>query len=491
MKKHAMPRVLRALISNPRLRGGVPGALATLLAVVVVVAVNIAVSMLEDDNAWTIDCTYNQVTVQSEATKAVIDGLSKDVDIYLFASSGEENIALRTLLARYEARSARVRVIERDLAQSPVLAASLTDSLDGASVENGSVVVHCPETARARVLSADDFVTSAYDEQSASFVPTGIIYEKSISQALSYVTSDTLARVQMLQGHGELDASEASFLLATLKDADYQVSAVNLSQGDALDADALLMILSPVRDLSAADLEAILDFCAQGGSLLVTGDYADPVSLSNLNTLLRCYGVSPLPGVLVADTAQAGTYYDNYPSYIVPEMPQNEFTGGLISAGMDLLILPGARAYAVSPVQDKDVAVYPLLQSGSQSYIRDHTDGLLTLEKQPGDLVGAQTAALLSSWTQQNGLRSRALVIGSSGALTTEWIAGLTYSETFLLTMTRALVGTSEISLPIDARPIRTSMVVSEPTLLLLVIGLLPLLALCAALVVLAPRRNR
>lgn len=493
----AKPR-LSKLLSNRKFRCGGFSLVLTALMIALVVCVNCLASALENTYALTLDCSYNALTTQSETTKAVLDSLSKDVHLYLLnsgASDSSDSALLDTddltaLLQRYAASSARVTWSEENLIKNPTFKTRFQDMLGENDITSDCLIVYCAETSRARVLNSGDYLTYSYNTDTGYYELGGYTYEKSITEAILYVTQDELPTLQLLTGHGELTADDTSILENKLTSNNYYVKRVTLLGETELDVSSPLMILCPQLDLSTKELEALYAFAKAGGNFFFISQYTDPVNLPNFNALLLSFGVVPLDGLCVAESTDAQSYYPDSPAILIPYMQATDATQTLIDSGKDVLLMTGARAFDVTAGDAADLSVDVLLKSGS-AYLRAYQDGNASLDKQEGDKEGTFNLSLLSTWTQTDGTRSRMFVIGNAGIFTDDWLYANTYSSEFLLQMLRTLLGKQPINLSIVQKSAaRASLSLGSLAVPTAVALLLPMLALILALCVLLPKRN-
>ena len=76
------------------------------------------------------------------------------------------------------------------------------------------------------------------DQDAQAFRLSGLAYEKSIVEALLYVTMDTVPGIRILSGHGELGETETIYMEDYLRSHHFEVTRVNLLSGDSLSPDA-------------------------------------------------------------------------------------------------------------------------------------------------------------------------------------------------------------------------------------------------------------
>lgn len=475
---------------NRKLRCGGFSVLLSCLAVMICVLVIFLCDAVENKYALTRDFSFNAATMQGEVSRTVIDQLEKDVHIYAVIPQTGENNTLMQLLERYDAASEHISLSRESILKNPVLMERFSDAIGENKVSDDCLIVHCAQTGRTRVLDADDYYVYAYDTQTGVFSEAGLTYEKSITEAILYVSGDELPLLQILTGQGELTKSDVSAMESLLVSANYEVKWVQLGE-DALDAQSPLMILSPYFDFSENELLEMMDFAMAGGDFLIATQYTDPLDMENFNALLRAYGVEILPGLVIADSEDTDSYYADTPVWLMPYMQETVATLPLMESAMDILLLPGARAFEILETAGANMNVFPVLESG-KAYIRNYHDGQDTALQQPEDLAGYFPLAVWTDKMFDDGAISHALIIGNVDVLTDSWLQNNTHASSFLLQMLRSLQGKSPVNLDIVPKnALREGLKLTGITPAVIVTVLLPLLVLCGALLVLLPRKRR
>lgn len=478
------------LIRNRKVRCGGFSVVLTALVICLCAAVAALADGLEKRYALTGDYSFNAATLQGDVSRAVLEGLEKDVHIYAVIPAEGENQTLMQLLERMQALSAHLTVRRENIAKNPVLTERFSDALGDNKVTDDCLIIHCPQTGRSRVLDEDDYYTYAYDTKTGQFSQAGFTYEKSVTEALLYVTEDTLPTVQLLTGQGELTKADVSALEQLLVSANYGVEWVQLGQ-HTLDPQSPLLILSPTLDLTEQELDMLMAYAAAGGDFLIAVQYSDPMNLSRFNALLRAYGVEMLPGLVIASQEDKDSYYGDLPVYLMPYMQETEATRPLMENAMDILVLPGARAFRIETGNGSRVQAAPVLQTG-KAYIRNYTDGLATTDQQETDLTGTFALAVWTDKMFEDGTQSHALVIGNADVLCDEWMHNNTHAASFVLQMLRSLQGMSPVNLDIVPKnALREGLQMTGLAPAMAVTLLLPVLVLIGALLVLLPRRSR
>lgn len=404
MKKRLSSLLLR--FRQPKWRHGKLGALLVAGFLAICVLVNVFVQALEDEYGWRTDLSFNAYATTGEQTRAVLDRLENDVDLYLLYQSGAEDTQLLQLLNRYAVLSRpRDRQGYCRSRRTPAFLTHLPGDTDK-TAQADSVIVSCDATGRYKILDYTDFLTQGYDIESGTFQPEGLSYEKSLTEAIASVAQTDPPTVGVLQGHGELTPDALALLLSFLESNGYDHVTVDLSAEGALTDVALLLIASPQKDFSDTELEEINEFAKEGGSLFITRDYTDPLdSMPNYLSLLRSYGVTPLSGIVV----DPGAYHEN-PLAIVPYMEELDMTQSLISSGMDVLLMPAACAFETPGEPDHSLTTGTVLKTSDQSYLRDLSDGIDSVDQQPGDRSGELSVALYAHRMHANGNISRLFI---------------------------------------------------------------------------------
>lgn len=479
----------KKITQNAKFRCGAFAICITIGVTILILLLGAAADAIENRYALTLDCSFNAVTTYGDVTKAVLEHLDKSVTIYAIAPEDGKNDTLMDLLNRYNA-SERVTVEEVSALKNPTLIAKYSDYLENHSVYNDCLIIVCEKTGQVRVLDEDDYYQYSYDVETGTFSYAAYSYEKSITEAILYVSMDERPVVQILYGNGEITRSDIIEMENLLVSANYEVKWVSLLAGDTLNPENPLMILSPTYDFSDWELAKLVSFGKAGGDFFVISRYSDPLESSNMNALLRSYGVELLPGLVIAKVEAAGTYYSDIPVSLLPEIQNTDMTENLVAAGQTTIMLTGSRAFGIVDDLDINVTVTPILKTGD-AYIRQFQDGSEYADQQPSDPEGIFDVALWSDRMYEDGTISHLFIMGNVSAFTDIWVRGFTASTPFLLQMIRSLQGKTPVNLDILPRDaLREGLTVGSITPAIIVIIMLPLIILIGALMVLLPRKN-
>ncbi len=477
---------------EPRWRHGKLGALLMAGFIAICVLLNVGVKALEDEYGWKQDLSFNSYATTGSETKAAMNRLDNDVELYLLYQNGAVDSQLLALLERYEVLSDRVTVTTIDLNTNPGIVARFEPDFTH-PIEADTVIVYCPQTGRYKLLNYyEDFITQSYNIETGQFELAGLAYEKSLTEAIVYVTQDQIPTIGVLQGHGELNEESLSVLINFLKSNNCDVRTVNLLQGDTLEGVDLLLIAAPQKDFTEGELETISDYALEGGNMFVLRDYTDPIdSMPNYQALLRSYGVVPLTGVVIAGAEDKGSYHEEQ-LQLLPYMVELDMTQPLLQGGMDILLMPAASAFETPGEPTDTLTVGTVLKTGPNAYVRNIFDGNESIDRQPDDVHGELSVALISHRMHANGNISRMFIAGCSSTFINEYVFQRTYAEEFILMLMNELLPQKTITLDIMASAaVRPALTVGSQTTGIVLTVAVPLLVLLVGLCVLLPRRSR
>jgi hypothetical protein len=480
-----------AMLRKPKWRFGSYSAMVMSLLIAIGILLNIGINSLETNYGWQRDFSFNGYTMTGEETEAAVATLSEPITLYLLYQSDDLDSQLYEVLMRYQRLSDLITVKTVDLAKNPGFISLFEGDLQS-SIATDTVVVSCEATGRHTILSYEDFITQGYDIGTGSFEIAGLAYEKSVTEALLYVSQSEVPMIGISQGHGELSTDTMETLISFLQSNSYDVKTVNLLAGDTLDGIDLLIIADPYKDFTESEIETLKAYAQNGGSFFVIRDYTDPLDLQNYQSLLKSYGVIPLPGIVVAGEEDTGSYYGER-IYLLPYFNYMDMTLPLIESGMDVLLLVGASAFETPDDQtDSSLSVATVLKSGVNAYLRDTTEGDGSIDYQEGDRKGELSLAILSARMHSNGNISRMFAIGNSTVFTDEYIYQRTFNQEFIMQLLYELLPQKSVSLDIIAKTaLHPGLTVQSVGPAIALLASLPVLILLLALFVLMPRRNR
>ena len=259
---------IRDFLSLRTTRHGANMGTVILVAIVGLGAVNFI--SYKKNKKW--DLTEEKINSLSDQSVQVLTGLTEDVQVLGFFAQnaqGAEQVRAQfdQVTKLFTDESAKVKIQVFDPLKRPDLQKEY-----GIEV-NGTVV-----------LKYKDRKTTIQE-----------VSEESLTNALIKVTRSTNKVVYFMQGHGEMDIENhdkpegAGQLKKELESASYDVKTFKFVETGKIPEDAsLIAIIGPKQPLLQPELDALLEYAANGGALLLA---MDPGMKHNLGDLSKKLGV--------------------------------------------------------------------------------------------------------------------------------------------------------------------------------------------------------
>ncbi len=312
------------------------------LLIVAAFLINLVAGLLAQRYELTLDLTANAAYQIGEETRALLQGLDRDVEIYVLAT--EDGFAgsaylvqAQRILEQYPKISSRVTLTYVDALSDPTFAARFPQL----TLAQGDVLVTCGDRLRQLQL-ADLF--NITQSQAGGMVIRSSRAEEVLSSAILHVTSDEQVRVAVLVGHGMATTEAFARLLVA---NNYELADVNLATDALDDTYDLALLLAPRIDLSEEALSKLDAFLYNNGTYGKTLFYSADVAqeqLPNLAAFLSEWGLVVDEGA-VFETTPARTYQVQ-PYYPVAEYVDATYREQLIDASAPVL-MPLARPLTV------------------------------------------------------------------------------------------------------------------------------------------------
>lgn len=429
---------------------------STVIVISTALVVLLNVLVLELPSKYTtFDVTTNKLYSLTDETQTMVKALDEDINIYVLVNEEQADELLATTLQTYEDLNSHIKVSYVDPAVNPKFFTQYTS----ASVTYNSIIVE--GSRRSKVIDYSNIYESEIDYSTYTSTVTGYDGEGQLTSAISYVTTDDMPKIYMLEGHGEASL-DASFLSVVEKEnVDYET--INLLNYDEVPKDAMCIVINaPSEDLSDDDTEKMLDYMKDGGNVLLISGYTGR-ELSNFNSLLDFYGVSVSRGLIIE--GDKDYYYGRNPFYLLPDITYDDITASAYNSG-SYVFVPEAQGLTVSEREDTEATT--LLSSSNDSYVRDDISGSESYEKQEGDIDGPFAIGVKCVKTLGEG--SSTAIIYSSQYLFTEgadsMVAG-TNSKLFSGSLGSLVSHESSISIPIKSYEV-SYLILTENQIILL-----------------------
>lgn len=413
---------------------------STVVVISAALTVLLNVLVLELPSKYTaFDMTTNKLYSLTNETQAMVKALDEDINIYVLVNEEQADELLDATLNTYKDLNTHIKVSYVDPAVNPKFFTQYTSD----SVTYNSIIVE--GSRRSKVIDYSSIYESEIDYSTYTSAVTGYDGEGQLTSAISYVTTDDMPKIYMLEGHGEV-SFDVSFLSAIEKEnVDYEI--INLLNYDKIPDDAMCVVINaPSEDLSDEDTKKMLDYMNEGGNVLLISSYTGR-ELVNFNSLLDFYGVSVSRGLIIE--GNKNYYYGRNPFYLLPDIVYDDITASAYNSG-SYVFVPEAQGLTVSEREDTEVTT--LLSSSNESYVRDDISGSESYEKQENDMEGPFAIGVKCVKTLED--KSSAAIIYSSQYLFTEgtdsMVAG-TNSKLFSGSLGSMVSHESSISIPVKS----------------------------------------
>lgn len=299
-----------------------------ILATIAVTAILGLMNFLATRYTWRVDTTENKLFTLAPQTVEVLRSLQTPVKLSVF--SGNQNPIDRNLLENYRRQSPKFQFEYIDPLLRPQLARKYSVSPEG-----GDVFIEANNNRK--------LVQTLTSESNIS--------EVLLTSRLQQIISTSNPKVYFLQGHGEysLESSPASFSTAVsvLKDRNFSVEPLNLTQSSKIPEDAdVIIIAGAKRALLPQEVQAIQTFLNQGGNLLVLLDVeGDP----KLDPIFQEWGVT-IDNRIAIDTVgsqfygPAVTFINEYGEHPITKNLQNNISFYRLARPIDTTPVDGVTA---------------------------------------------------------------------------------------------------------------------------------------------------
>ena len=409
------------------------GLLSTaMLAAVLVLAVLLNLLVRAIPAKYTeFDLSEAKMYTLSDSTKALVEGLEKDVHIYYLCETGSEDTIITKLLDHYAAESGHLSWEQKDPTLYPTFAAKY----GAENVSTGSLIVTCGENST--VLDAADLYeydyTDYYTTVSASVTFGG---EKQITSAIYKLTAAGQSHAYYTTNHGEQTLTDS--ITDALDAQNIDAQPLDLLTSTIPEDCDLLIINAPTSDFTAGDglvdeISQLQDYLAAGGKLLLTSSvYAQT---PQLDAVLAQFGLARAEGMVVEGDSSKALYNSAWsllPDYGTPT-ESTALNGVNTSTHVMLSVAQG-----ITVTETEDVTAEPLLNSSSAAYAKTDINDLTTMEREDGDVEGPFALAV---WARNEDTGAEVLWIGCPNMDNEQLYQSMPGNLTFLQGCAASLVG--------------------------------------------------
>ena len=371
-----------------RFRAGSYSAFAAVIVIVIAIFANLMVNSLPT-SATQLDMTSGSLYTLSDQTRRIISSVDKEVNLYLLATTGNEDDTILRLLNRYADLSSQIKVSCVDPNTQPTFLQGY--ELTTSRLYANSVLVDCG--GRYRLVGYDEIYVTSYsmDYSTYSYSSTTTFDgENALTNAIHYVASDNLPKVYTLTGHGESELSDS--LTEAIAQDNMETESLSLMTAESIPEDATAIIINaPTSDLNEDEAKLLTEWLENGGSIALTTGYFEASSMPNLLSVTQSMGLSVADGIVIEADNQM--YYPRYPHYLLPTIESHDITDALISGNYYILV---PLAQGLTEAGDSGATVTWLLSTSDSSYAKLAALNMTTTSKEDGDTDGPFHVAAVS-----------------------------------------------------------------------------------------------
>lgn len=363
-----------------RFRAGSYSAVAAVIVIAIAILVNMMASSLPTTTTQ-LDMTEQSLYSLSDQSKRIVASLDKDVTLYLISNSGQEDDTVLRLLERYADLSSHIKVQTMD----PTIQPTFLDQyeLEISQLYANSVLADC--NGRYRLVGYDEIFVTEYsmDYYSYSYTSTTTFNgENALTNAIHYVSSDNLPKAYTLTGHGETELD--SSITDMLAQDNFDTESLSLLALDEAPEDAAAIIINaPTSDLSQDEADLLIDYLANGGSIVLTTGYIDEGEMPQLLRVTASMGLTTDTGVIIEGNRQMRL--SRYPHYLLPDIGSHDITDALAAGGYYILT---AISQPIVETEDASADITWILTTSDESYAKTAGLNMTTTEKEDGDTDG-------------------------------------------------------------------------------------------------------
>lgn len=218
--------------------------------------------------------------------------------------------------------------------------------------------------------------------------------------------------VYMLTGHEEVSTDTLMFYLSTeLELENYELKKLDLlSAGEVPEDCEALMIVSPKKDFSEKETNAIKTYIEKGKNIIWLNDpYSAEEEMPNIKSVLDMYGVNIRQDGIVVEQDKDKMMYES-PGLIMPDVKITDMTEKI----EHILFLYSGKLEFADNIDDLGVIKTDVLTTSEKSFYRTNIENTST-EPVEGEQVGTNVVgAILEKNIGDEGKSSKLVVFANS-----------------------------------------------------------------------------
>ena len=471
--------------------------LNSIVIIIVVLAIAILLNIAVGVFGFKIDLTPGQLFSISDASKNIVKAIpdGQKVTIYgLFDATKkikdtEFNSFMEQLNLYKNVSNGKISIEYKDLVQYPALYKEMGFVSELQSQSNPAEFIFKSEMGgriKTKIVYYNDLYVIQYDDKQN---PIGRVSnsEQAFSGALKYATTNITPSIYFTRGHNEkeLDSSFASFK-NVLENNNYILNSIDLNKSGNVPSDCkVLIMLSPLSDLTSDEKDYVYEYLVKGGSVVFcfNGAVDAKADYKKIQTLLDPYGIG-INNDYLRETDSSLTF----------TTPENSFNAQIstdplnIGFSSQLVQIIRPRSFNLTALILENVTTHSLITTSP--YVESFDLNVSSETKPP---MGVQNVLVAAAKTYKD-VTSKVVALGSTDFLSEKVSANYSEINTkYFLQVINWASNMEDANIVPSKKIINNTFKISVESgfvILIITVGVLPLLILGVGLLVYLRRRH-
>lgn len=311
---------------------------SVIIALVVILLCNVLFGILADRFSFMqFDMSPSGIYSLSDESKAVVDSLSAPVSIYYATNAANRKADFLEILSMFDKASDKITVTEVNIDLDTAF--RQTYRIEGYN----TVVVECEQTAKKRVLSPNLTVRSVTNN--AGIASDDFTYlESYVASAVAFTQNPDPVSVSIAYGHAEAteNSEYLDFLMGLLYREAMSVQAFDFATDPIPAGTDIVLFVGPTMDFTRDDIKKLDDYMESGGRAQI---YASPgYDLPELYTYLEQNWAVKVESDRAVETNDSYVLTSGAGRYLLPILGDHDITHYIMQTGARVRIPEGTAS---------------------------------------------------------------------------------------------------------------------------------------------------
>lgn len=346
-------------------------------ALLLTILINIIFSLATQKFNLTKDFTVKNVYSLSKEAKEIVNKVEDDIVIYVledeasFASTSAYFYQANQIINHFQKTNKHIKVNYVNLNKNP----TFLNNYPAITAYAGDLIV--TKGKEYKLIPSSKLFYSSETEEGNVYIYSSRA-ESAIASAILSLTNNDVKKIAVLTDNEPFPTQSISYLL---EDNYYLIEEFSLTNSLVPKDSDIVLLFAPHHDYSKAQIKKLKDFLnKENKTIIYVADSAQELSLPNITSFLKDYGISVSNGV-VCETNSKNIYNQN-PYSIVSFFDDNEFSGKVPQSKVPVLA-PFAKPMTIVSPKEENVNVTSLLKYDKSVVIRpEDADSSWSADKQ-------------------------------------------------------------------------------------------------------------